>query len=84
MRLDVTSFPQYSANPGALVNITTKPLTSALIFFPLAVGATSLANLLSLVPIRFVTILALGMNFLAIGAAPLQEPLHHHQREYIC
>ncbi|KAL8293166.1 hypothetical protein RQP46_000860 [Phenoliferia psychrophenolica] len=69
--LNVTQLPQYSANPGALVNVTEAPLTAALIFFPLAVGSISLANLLALVPLRMVTILALGMNFLGIGAAAI-------------
>ncbi|KAM0747345.1 hypothetical protein T439DRAFT_329083 [Meredithblackwellia eburnea MCA 4105] len=66
--LNVTTLPHYSANPGALVNITEKPLTAALIFYPLAVGSTSLANLLSLVPVRIVTMMALGMTFLSVGA----------------
>ena len=47
--------------------MTEYPLTAALIFFPLATGAISLANLLSLVPMRIVTLMSLVMTFLGIG-----------------
>lgn len=67
--LNLAQLPGYSANQGtANVNVVNKPLSTAMIFAPLAVGATLLALLFSLIPIRIVTFLAIGTVFLAIGA----------------
>ena len=48
-----------------------KPLTTALIFAPLAVGQTLLCLLFALIPIRIVTIIAIAGTFLAVGASAI-------------
>lgn len=70
--LNVTNLPGYSAGNGYLdPRIVQKPLTTALIFGPLAVGQTLLCLLLALIPIRIVTMIAMAGVLLAVGASAI-------------